>query len=229
MSIIKNSLYIAEKEEGIEIADITNPFTPQIVNDIKTNGKAMALAFYDSIMLVADANMGLTSFSISALSDLAKEESKDFIIGYNTLGIAVTDDKILVTDENSGLQIFKIIDADKQVMIKKFVNYLYKNIMDREPDANGLDYWSNEFFKGVESTQKAVKFFFQSDEFKNKELSDEEFITILYKTIFQREPDEEGKKFWLLKLGENIKREKIIDQFINSKEFIKLLKSFGID
>ena len=229
LSISKNILYIAEKEEGVETADITNPLSAKIINKIKTNGKAMDLAFYDSIMLVADANMGLTSFSISALSDLAKEESKDFVIGYNTLGISVVNDKIFITDENSGLQIFKIIDENKQALIKKFVNYIYQNIMDREPDANGLDYWSNEFYKGVIPTQNAIKFFFQSDEFQSKQLNNDEFITILYKTIFQRKPDLEGKQFWLSKLNEDIKREDIIDQFLKSKEFTKLIKSFGID
>ncbi len=229
LGIKGDKLYVAEGEGGVEIYDIKDIFSPKFLDHMKTKSKAMDIAFFDSILLVADENKGLSSFPISDILETAKEGSKDFIIGYDTLGIRVLKDKIFIADENAGLMIFQIIDNKKFEKINKFINFLYINILEREPDREGVKYWRERLLKGKREAKEVVRFFFESDEFKSKNLSDEEFLKIIYRTIFQREPDKEGASYWLKKLSKGAKREDVINYFIESKEFENLLKSFGIN
>ena len=229
LSILGNHLYVAEKENGIEVFDISSPLNAKLVQTIETVGKAMAVGFYKSIMLIADGNNGLASFILSPLSDLAKEESKDYVVGYSTLALDFKGNAIFVADKNTGLSVYTILDREALEKIKKFVNYLYGNILSREPDPSGFEYWTKELSKNVDSAKKVVRFFFESEEFKSKNLNDAEFISVLYRTILQREPDIEGEKYWLSQLSNGLDREEIINSFIESKEFEKLLNSFGIN
>ncbi len=229
LGLLNTYLYVAEKEEGVEVFDIEDPINYKVIDKIETLGKAMDIGFYDSLLLVADEHKGLSFFPISKIMENAKEESKDFVIGYDTLSIDVNEDKVFIADENAGLMIFQIIDSKKLEKIDRFINFLYLNILEREPDSEGFEFWKRELIKGQKAAKGVVKFFFESEEFKSKNLSDAEFIKILYKTIFQREPDIEGEKYWESKLAENMSREDIINAFIESPEFEKLLKSFGIN
>ncbi len=189
----------------------------------------MDIAFFNSMLLVADENKGLSLFPISDILETAKEESKDFIIGYATLAVSVVEDKVFLADENAGLMIFQTIDSKKLGKIDKFINFLYLNILEREPDSEGIKYWRERLLEGKREAKEVVRFFFESDEFKSKNLSNEEFLKIIYRTIFQREPDKEGASYWLSKLSKGAKREDVINYFIESKEFENLLKSFGIN
>lgn len=229
LGINKGKLYVAEGDGGIEIYDIKDIFVPKFLDHIDTKSKAMDIAFFDSMLLVADENKGLSLFPISDILETAKEESKDFIIGYDTLSVRVVEDKVFIADENAGLMIFQIIDSKKLEKINKFINFLYLNILEREPDSEGTKYWRERLLEGKREAKEVVKFFFESDEFKSKNLSNEEFLKILYRTIFQREPDSEGTSYWLKKLSKGAKREDVINYFIESKEFENLLKSFGIN
>lgn len=44
---------------------------------------------------------------------------------------------------------------------------------------------------------QVANMFFYGDEFQNLHLDNYEFTNRLYRTFFNREPDEEGKRFWL--------------------------------
>ncbi len=229
LAIEGNTLYAAEKEKGIEVFDISSPLNAKLVKTVPTAGKAMAIAFYKSIMLVADGNSGLFSLEISQISGSAKEESKDYVVGYGTLALDFKGNAVFVADKNTGLSVYTILDKEALDKIKKFVNYLYGNILSREPDPEGFEYWTKELSKNVTSAKRVVKFFFESEEFKSKNLNDEEFIEVLYKTILQREPDKQGASYWLSKLSEGFDRDKIVNSFIESEEFKRLLNGFGIN
>ena len=63
-------------------------------------------------------------------------------------------------------------------------------------------------------------------EFIEKNYSDYDFINILYKIIFEREPDNEGLKFWInkykekkIELGTSKAQKYVIDSFLDSDEF----------
>ncbi len=109
---------------------------------------------------------------------------------------------------------------------EEFVLRFYKHILEREADTAGLEYWAEEL-KHATATSVAIGFF-KSEEYKAMDLNSEEFIRILYHTMFDREAEAEGLTYWTDKLNSGEKRVDIMAGFFNSKEFKDLAESFGV-
>lgn len=112
--------------------------------------------------------------------------------------------------------------------VKEFVTRLYKNILGRDPDTNGLNAWVEELATGKQTGSGTVAGFFFSKEFLGKDISDDEFVTILYRTIFDREPDPSGKNAWLRVLAKGQSRNHVISGFTGSTEFKDMCADYGI-
>ena len=70
--------------------------------------------------------------------------------------------------------------------------------------------------------------FLYSPEFQNKNLSDSEFLKVLYKAYFDRSPDPEGYKGWMSVMASGKSREHVTSGFDGSDEFQRLLYTFGL-
>ena len=112
--------------------------------------------------------------------------------------------------------------------VSDFVTSLYVNIQGRSPDTEGLTYWTNNLTSQKITGADIVKSFFLSDEFVQKDLSNEEYINTLYKTIFNRLPDAQGKLYWTSLLNSYHSRLSILAQIISSPEFAITCKNYGI-
>jgi len=111
--------------------------------------------------------------------------------------------------------------------ITLFVSRLYRNVLNREPDAGGLQYWSNLLRSGTTGGSVARGFFF-SPEFINRGTGNSEFLDILYQTLLNRPADAGGKAYWLNQMLPGYPRENIFAGFVNSTEFDNLCKQAGI-
>ncbi len=143
--------------------------------------------------------------------------------------------------DNYGIEVGDVnnVDALKEVLnlyrnqnadITKFVARCYKEILDRIPDAEGLEAWCKVIIT-EENTPRdvAAEGFLFSDEFRSKKITDTEYVQILYRAFLDREADETGLSDWtgVLAGGEET-RDDIIDGFANSDEFKEVLKEFGL-
>ena len=108
------------------------------------------------------------------------------------------------------------IDDKKRAFISRF----YALILSRDSDEEGMEYWTKEL-QTPKDSYKIVKDFLFSEEFENRNISNEEFIKILYRVFFDREPDQEGLDFWLQALKERGKKW-VIEAMMESQEFEKL-------
>ena len=70
--------------------------------------------------------------------------------------------------------------------------------------------------------------FINSQEFTNKKYSDKEYLTILYLTFFDREPDAAGHSYWQQQLKSGMSRDKVLKNFAYSDEFKKLTEGYGL-
>ncbi len=111
---------------------------------------------------------------------------------------------------------------------ESFVKRLYENILQREPDLSGLQFWTKELKNGKSALYVAKKFFL-SKEFKNKNLTNEEYIDLCYKTLLNRDPDEKGLSFWLNQLKEGKSRKFVLSNFLKSDEFENLKNEYLSD
>ena len=106
---------------------------------------------------------------------------------------------------------------------------LYTKALGRDYDVDGLNTWCDRICDGEWTVMDvATTGFFSSDEFLNKRLTNGAYVKVLYQTFFDREADEDGYIYWLRKLNNGEKRVDVLAGFANSKEFGKLLKSFGL-
>ena len=113
--------------------------------------------------------------------------------------------------------------------IAQFVSRLYTEALQRDGEATGINDWTMKIAtKQTTAEYVATTGFFNSPEFQQKQLTDSEFLDILYATFFGREADETGKNEWLAKLAKGTSRDQVIRGFSKSQEFANLLASFGL-
>ena len=111
--------------------------------------------------------------------------------------------------------------------IEAFVTRMYRVILEREPDA-GSATWVNGLKDGSFTGVRVADGFVLSDEMLNKDISNEEFVKILYRAFFGREADEGGLKTWKDLLDAGCKKQYVFAGFANSGEFGKLCAEAGI-
>ena len=88
-----------------------------------------------------------------------------------------------------------------------------------------MDKVKNEGFTGG---RVAIGFLIEAPEFLNRNLSDSDFVDVLYKTFFDREADEGGKAFWMGHLATDMTREQVVRGFIDSTEWCNLCAYYGV-
>jgi len=71
--------------------------------------------------------------------------------------------------------------------------------------------------------------FIFSPEFVARDTSNGDFVIILYRAFFDREPDTGGYTNWVEKLNDGESRQSVLDGFLYSQEFSNLCNSFGIN
>jgi hypothetical protein len=122
----------------------------------------------------------------------------------------------------------KSIDLVSFYKLMSFVPRLYRHFLEREPDETGLGNWVDALYSGRATGAKLVCGFVLSKEYQANSLSDEEYVTAMYRIIFKREPDAAGLKSWITVLDNGCTNKKILEGFINSDEFSNLCKELGI-
>ncbi|MBR3058129.1 MAG: DUF4214 domain-containing protein [Clostridiales bacterium] len=111
---------------------------------------------------------------------------------------------------------------------KNFATRLYTCCLKRDPEAAGLKYWGLALTNLEKSGYEAAKFFFTSDEFKNMKTSNEEYVTRLYTTFMDREPEKEGFNYWVGELKKGMSRDEVLDSFARSQEFVNICVEYKI-
>ena len=100
-----------------------------------------------------------------------------------------------------------------------FVTRLYQQVLGREPDPAGLQGFIDQI-QQFGSVVPTVLAFFHSTEFLSRNTTDEQFLTILYRTFLDRDPDPLGFNAFLAALqASTLTRDNLLDLFIDSPEF----------
>ncbi|MCL2079019.1 MAG: DUF4214 domain-containing protein [Oscillospiraceae bacterium] len=100
-----------------------------------------------------------------------------------------------------------------------FLASLYFAALGRTPDEGGFDDWADALESGAMTATDVVYGFVFSPEMVTKNLSDEEYVVMLYAAFFARDPDEGGKAHWLGRLASGASRYDVFLGFANSVEF----------
>lgn len=101
---------------------------------------------------------------------------------------------------------------------------LYAAYFLREPDLRGWDYWTSTYGTRPNTNLEVVSDSFAiSQEFINRygNLSNEEFVRLLYRNVLDREPDQEGFDHWVSVLNSGYPRGSVMIAFSESIEFVR--------
>lgn len=123
-----------------------------------------------------------------------------------------------------------IVRADsREEYARAFAERMYTIVLGRGSDPQGIADWSNALISGQLSGATCAYGFFNSPEFTNKKISNEQYVEILYKAILGRNADAAGKAGWVEWLDKGMTRNCALNGFINSQEFKNICSKYGID
>jgi len=124
--------------------------------------------------------------------------------------------------------------ATQQDPATTLITHYYVSILERAPETDGLAFWQQRIAdnqaQGADVKpvfRNMANFFFNSEEYLGRGTTDRQFITNLYLTFFQREPDEGGYAFWLDQLAGGMTRNQAMSGFLFSPEFTDFMKDLG--
>jgi hypothetical protein len=105
--------------------------------------------------------------------------------------------------------------ADKRAPVVR----LYWAYFKRRPDLGGLNFWINRYRNGwrlVDISQEFAK----SSEFRTKygNTTPEQFVTLVYQNVLEREPEAGGLSFWANRIRNGTPRGQVMTNFSESSE-----------
>ena len=112
--------------------------------------------------------------------------------------------------------------------IEQLVSRLYLDVLGRSYDTTGLQFWAGQLRSGSRTGSNVAHEFFFSEEYTGKRVLNGPFIDTLYKALMGRNPEPEGRAFWLSRLESGWPREDIFAGFVNSPEFDGFCRQAGI-
>ena len=116
---------------------------------------------------------------------------------------------------------------DQNYNVTRFVARNYTEFLGRTYDVGGLNDWSGRINSGYGMENVAYGFVF-SQECINMNLSNSDYVKMLYRGIFGRSYDDAGLNDWVNQLNNGTSRETVFWGFANSQEFANMVASYGL-
>jgi len=117
---------------------------------------------------------------------------------------------------------------DQNSGVTMFVWRCYKKVLGRDADIDGLNAWVTVLLNKKETPEQVAKGFVFSKEQIEKNLSDTEYVKMLYEVFLDRQYDEAGLNAWVRVLKRGGSREEVFYGFSKSVEFKKIVESYGL-
>lgn len=118
--------------------------------------------------------------------------------------------------------------AAANTKVEEFVTRFYTVALERQPDTASFNNWVSQLAaKKITGAQFASGIIF-SAEFTAKNKNNEEFVDILFRSCYNREPDATGFDSWVSLLNAGQSRQFVLAGFTNSQEFKNICSAAGI-
>ncbi len=111
---------------------------------------------------------------------------------------------------------------------RTFVSRLYKNLLGREPDSVGLSSYTRALTNGELTASSLALALMESSEFKNKNYSNEDFISRLYNGLLSRGPSSAELSNWSVQLNNGMSQRYILAQISGSSEFSGICRKLNM-
>ena len=119
-------------------------------------------------------------------------------------------------------------ERDRWPELTEYVGRLYDKALERHPDDDGMNWWCTNIKNHTMTPVAAAESFILSPEFESKNLNNEEYIKVLYRTFMGREYDQDGMNYWLGRINNGESRRSILRCFAGCPEFAAIAAKAGI-
>ena len=122
-----------------------------------------------------------------------------------------------------------VVVSDPHASLKNFVERLYRDVLGRQFDVAGRDYWVDMLLHTNATGSSVANGFFNSQEFMNKKMSNEQFVATLYRVFFDRTASAAEIANWTNAMNNGATRAQVIAGFEGSQEWARTCAYFGIN
>ena len=110
---------------------------------------------------------------------------------------------------------------------KEFIGRCYRVILGREASEAEVETWIGQMVNGTKTPDQIARGFLFSNEFKGKNIGNEDLVKILYRVYMNREADPEGLKTWTDKLDNGMTLKDLLDAFAKTNEFKRVISEMS--
>ena len=121
-----------------------------------------------------------------------------------------------------------LYNFDEKTAVKSLIESVYESLLLRNPKSSEINKNLTDFMNQKISFTNFIVNIVSSNEFKNTNISDDEFIDKIYKIILNRVPDNDGKKFWIDEIKKH-SRTDILKQMLKANEYVRRMKEINIE
>lgn len=167
-----------------------------------------------------------------AESEIVWESSNESVatVDANGLIVALSSGETMISATCNGVTVSTkvTVPMTPEEQLNAFVERMYTIVLGRDGDPAGMADWVDLLLDGKSDGAGIAHGFLQSDEFRNKNLANSDYVQTLYTTFFNRVPADSEVQFWADLLQQGKTREFVLAGFVNSTEFDTLCSNYGI-
>lgn len=112
-------------------------------------------------------------------------------------------------------------------IIEEFVINIYSTLLKRNPTTTELKNNVQALINKTLSPSTLIINIVESGEFQNKLMSNGEFINRVYRVILNRDPDDDGKKYWVSEV-KRTSRQDVLKQMLTCEEYVRMMNELGL-
>lgn len=124
-------------------------------------------------------------------------------------------------------EIFTVLRGEDKV--REFVERLYEKVLGRTADESEISYYTTSLKAKEKTGADAGYGFVFSPEFTGRELSNADYVEVLYETFMGRASDEGGRSYWTNFLDNGVSRLYVFRGFVESQEYTAICESSEIE
>ena len=110
---------------------------------------------------------------------------------------------------------------------KEYVSRCYQYILGRSASENELAGWVVQMTNGTKTADQIARGFLFSEEFRGRNLGNEDLVKILYKVYLNRDADPAGLAGWTAKLDSGMGLKDLLDSLVKTAEYKNVISEMG--
>jgi len=230
VQVVESLAYVWDGYGTFQVIDVSDLESPVLVQSIELENSIADAFVSGNTAYIANGSEGFSILSLPLKVETTTVWSENLIAcTLPTTSLAGNYTIRVINSSGTAEAKAAITYADNiPDQVISFVTRFYEKCLDRSPETEGLKHWVDDLTNAQVTGADLARGFILSQEFVNRDLSDQDFLTILYQAFFNRAPDDGGYNVWLTLLQGNYSRTDVLDNFTHSAEFINLCTEYDI-